>query len=187
MRLKPTSLLVIVLAGLISGSVNGDETAGTATVVKHQITGMFSPEREDDLRAVFTKFPEFKLVSIDFTNAEVSLEYDPAKVFPGANPDQVIERLNNLVRSASNHTFGVKSLRTIEKDKLKLVEIPIVGLDCKACSLAVYEIISRLKGVEYATASFKEQKATALIDPAVIDRVEIEMTLKQRGVQIKTE
>jgi copper chaperone CopZ len=64
------------------------------------------------------------------------------------------------------------------------VEIPIVGLDCKACSLAVYEILFRLKGVEQATASFKAGKATALIDPKQIDRAELEMALRQRGVQL---
>ena len=124
-------------------------------------------------------------MSIDFANAEAGVDYDPAKAFPGANPEQVVERFDNLLRGASNHTFGVKPLRTVEKDKLKLVEIPVVGLDCKACSLAVYEMVYKLKGVEHATASFKEGRVTALIQPELTDRVEIEMVLKQRGVQIK--
>lgn len=155
-------------------------------LIKHQITGLFSPDREKDLREVFEKqLPQFKLVSIDFKNAEASFDYDPAKTFPGAKPEQIVERFDNELRNATRHTFGAKPLRTIEKDKLKLVEISIVGLDCKACSLAVYEMIYRLKGVELATANFKEGKATALIDPEKIDRVEIEMVLKQRGVQLK--
>ncbi len=154
--------------------------------IKHQITGLFSPDREKDLREVFEqKLPQVKLLSIDFKNAEATFEYDPAKIFPGAKPEQVIERFDNELRNATRHTFGAKPLRTIEKDKLKLVEIPIVGLDCKACSFAVYEMVYRLKGVEQATASFKEGKLTALIAPEKIDRTEIEMTLKQRGVQIK--
>ena len=155
-------------------------------LIKHQITGLFAPDREKDLRDVFEqKLPQFKLVSIDFKNAEASFDYDPTKIFPGAKPEQIIERFDNKLRNATRHTFGAKPLRTIEKDKLKLVEIPIVGLDCKACSFAVYEMVYRLKGVEQATASFKEGKLTALIDPEKIDRTEIEMTLKQRGVQIK--
>ena len=78
----------------------------------------------------------------------------------------------------------MKPLRTIERDKLKRIEIPIVGLDCKACSLAVYEMVYKLQGVELATASFKEGKLTALIDPEQIDQAEIEKVLKQRGVQL---
>lgn len=161
-------------------------TAEEPKPIKHQITGLFSPDREKDLRDVFEqKLPQFKLLSIDFKNAEATFEYDPAKIFPGAKPEQVVERFDNELRNATRHTFGAKPLRTIEKDKLKLVEIPIVGLDCKACSFAVYEMIYRLKGVEQATASFKDGKLTALIDPDKIDRTEIEMTLKQRGVQFK--
>ncbi len=155
-------------------------------LIKHQITGLFAPDREKDLRDVFEqKLSQFKLISIDFKNAEASFDYDPTKIFPGAKPEQIIERFDNELRNATRHTFGAKPLRTIEKDKLKLVEIPIVGLDCKACSFAVYEMVYRLKGVEMATASFKEGKLTALIDPEKIDRTEIEMTLKQRGVQFK--
>ena len=161
-------------------------TAEEPKLIKHQITGLFAPDREKDLRDVFEqKLPQFKLVSIDFKNAEASFDYDPAKTFPGAKPEQIIERFDNELRNATRHTFGAKPLRTIEKDKLKLIEIPIVGLDCKACSFAVYEMVYRLKGVEQATASFKEGKLTALIDPEKIDRIEIEMTLKQRGVQFK--
>ncbi len=158
------------------------------TVVEHHPLDELQEliRREKDLREVFEqKLPQVKLLSIDFKNAEATFEYDPAKIFPGAKPEQVIERFDNELRNATRHTFGAKPLRTIEKDKLKLVEIPIVGLDCKACSFAVYEMVYRLKGVEQATASFKEGKLTALIAPEKIDRTEIEMTLKQRGVQIK--
>ena len=42
-------------------------------------------------------------------------------------------------------------------------------------------------GVEMATASFKEGRVTALINPEKIDRVELETALKQRGVQLKME
>jgi len=154
--------------------------------VKHQITGLFCPEREQDLREVCDKkLARFKLVKIDYASAEATFDYDPAKEFPGANPEQIVERFDNELRSASRHTFGAKPLRTLPKEKLKLVEFDIVGLDCKACSLGAYEIIFRLKGVEQATAYFKTGKATALIDPEKIDRAEIEKALKERGVTLK--
>ena len=35
--------------------------------------------------------------------------------------------------------------------KLKLIEIPVGGLDCKACSLAAYEAIYKIEGVERVT------------------------------------
>ncbi len=175
----------LLLAFVATGAQAADETPPTGKLIKHQITGLFSPDREQDLREVFEqKLPQFKLKSIDFANAEATFDYDPDKVYPGAKPEQIVERFDNDLRNATRHTFGVKPLRTIEKDKLKLIEIPVVGLDCKACSLAAYEAVYRQKGVETATASFKAGQVTALIDPAQTDRVELETALKQRGVQL---
>ncbi len=186
----PQAVAILLMMCCVTSAIAlGDDPPNPpepAKLIKHQITGLFSTDREQDLRDVFVKLPEFKLVSIDFANAEAGFEYDPAKAFPGAKPEQIVERFDNLLRGASNHTFGVKPLRTVEKDKLKMVEIPVVGLDCKACALAVYEMVYKLKGVEHATASFKEGRVTALIQPELTDRVEIEMVLKQRGVQIKS-
>jgi copper chaperone CopZ len=185
MRYHKFGMFCCLLAA--SPELAGEEPTGTKPV-KHQITGLFCPEREKDFKDLCEKkLPRFKLIRIDYESAEATFDYDPAKEFPGANPDQIVERFDNEVRGASRHTFGVKPLRTTPKEKLKLVEFPIVGLDCKACSLAVYEIIYRLKGVEQATASFKLGKATALIDPEMIDRAEIEKTLKERGVTLTVE
>jgi copper chaperone CopZ len=181
-KLVPAILMALVAC------IAGADDVPEAKLIKHQITGLFCPEREQDfIDLCAERLSRFKLVSVDYANAEASFAYDPAKEFPGATPAQVIERMNNEVRNVSRHTFGVKPLRTTPKDQLQLIEIPIVGLDCKACSLAVYEIIYRLKGVEQATASFKAGKATALIDPQQTNRAEIEMALKQRGVQLKSE
>ena len=157
-----------------------------AEPIKHQFTGLFSADREQDLREAFTKIPDIKLVSVDFKNAEATLEYDRAKLFPNAKPEQVIQRLDDLVKSASNHTFGVKPLRTVPREKLRLIEIPIAGLDCKGCCLAAYDAIARLEGVEIATASFREGRVTALINPDKTNRTRLEDALKQRGVSLKT-
>ena len=153
--------------------------------VKHQVTGLFMPGREADLREVFEELPEIKLVSVDFENAEAVFEYVPAKAFPGAKPDQVVKRFDEKLRQASRSTFGVKPLRTLPMDKLEKVEIAVVGLDCKACSLAAYEIVAKLEGVERATASFKDGRVTALIDPTKIKRAALEDALKKRGERLK--
>ena len=181
----PWACAFTLLAAISPLVVCADETLKDVSTAKHQITGLFSVDRQKDLRDIIEKLPDFNLVSIDFEYAEVTFQYDQAKVFPGAKAEQVVERFDNLLRGSSNHTFGVKPLSTVEKDKLKRVEIPVVGLDCKACCLGAYEAVFRLKGVECATASFKEGRVTALINPDLIDRVELETALKQRGVEIK--
>ena len=166
--------------------VLADDAAKPAEPVSHQITGLFSADRVQDLKEVFAKLPNIKLLKVDFENAEATVEYDPAKAFPGAKPEQIVEQFDNQLRGVSSSTFGVKPLRSIDKEKLKLIEIPVVGLDCKACCLAAYESVYKLKGVERATASFKEGRVTALVNPEMIDRVELEMALKQKGVQLST-
>jgi copper chaperone CopZ len=160
-------------------------TTAAAQPVKHQITGLFSTDREPDLREAFENIPQIKLISIDFKNAEATFEYDPAKVFPGAKPEQIVQKLDALLKSASNRTFGIKPLRTLPLEKLQLIEIPVAGLDCKACCLAAYEAIYKLDGVERATASFRDGLVTALIDPEKTNRSRLEAALKQRGVQLK--
>ena len=177
--MRTVTALICLLLGL-AAICRADEA-------KHQITGLFSTDREADLREVFAKITEAKLVSIDFKNSEVVLDYEAAKAFPKMKPEQIVQRLDALVKAASNHTFGVKPLRAAAADKLKLVEIPVVGLDCKACCLAAYESINRIDGVEMATASFREGRVTALIDPTKTNRAVLEAALKKRGVEIAKE
>ena len=175
----PAAWAVVALCPLLPCARAGAET------VKHQVTGLFSTEREQDLREAVEKIPEVKLVRIDFKNAEAEFEYDPAKAFPGVKPEQVLQRLDSLLKTASNHTFGIKPLRKLPLEKLRLIEIPVAGLDCKACCLAAYEAVFRLEGVERATASFREGRVTALIDPEKTDRARLEAALNKRGVQVK--
>lgn len=156
-----------------------------AEPIRHQITGLFSPDRVEDLQKVFKALPEFKLLSINYKTAEASFEYDPATVFPNAKPEQIVERFDSQLRNASRHTFGIKPLCP-DRQKLKLVEIPVAGLDCKACCLAAYEAIYRLDGVEQATASFKVGLVTAWIDPATTDQTMLEEALRKKEVQLKT-
>jgi copper chaperone CopZ len=153
--------------------------------VKHQVTGLFSKDRVQDLREVFAEIPGVKVIDIDFANAEATLEYVPAKLFPNAKPDQFVQRLDALVKSASHHTFGVKPLRSVPKDKLKLIEIAVGGLDCKACALAAYEAVYKLDGVETATVDFRAGRLTALIDPEKIDQGKLEAALKKKEVKIQ--
>jgi hypothetical protein len=183
------SQLITVLLCLLPGDTapdsGADKKADAPQPIKYQITGLFSPDREQDLREAFAQIPQIKLVSLDYKNAEVALQYDPAKVFPNTKPEEVLPKLDGMLKSASNHTFGVKPLRTTPLEKLKLIEIPVAGLDCKACCLAAYEAIYKLEGVERATASFRDGRVTALIDPEKTDRTKLEAALKKLGVQLK--
>jgi cation transport ATPase len=169
--------------GLMSLYFMSLSPAAQAETIKYQVTGLFMKEREQDLRDAVANIPEVKVVSVDFDNAEATFEYDAAKAFPGIKPDQVMQRFDSLLKNASSHTFGIKPLCSVPREKLRFIEIPIAGLDCKACSLGAYNAVYQLEGVERATASFREGRVTVWIDPTKTDRTKLEAALKKRGVE----
>lgn len=172
----------------LSGRADAQDDAAAnraaASEVTYQVTGLFNAARERDLKEVFSRISEVRLVRVDVAQAEATLALDAAQAFPGAKPEQVIERIDQLVRGASRYTFGIKARRELPLDKLQRIEIAVVGLDCRACELAVYEMVYRLPGVEMATASFPERRLVVYVRPGESDRASIEKLLRERGVEL---
>lgn len=177
--------LRMMVASLASVTCLWSASAAEPTKLTVRVAGMFSPDREKDLREVFAEWPEVQIAAIDFDRAEVALTFDGEKLFPKAKPADVLARLDERVRNSSSSTFGIRAVSTVPKEKLKRIEIAVAGLDCKACCLAAYEIVAKIDGVEQATASFKEGRITALIDIDKTDKAKLEAALKQRGVTVK--
>ena len=157
-----------------------------AVRITYRLIGLFSPDREKDLRKGFEELADYKLIAVDFAEAELTVEFAPAKLCPGQKPERVTELVNDAIRAATGHTFGVKPRRTVARDKLVSVEIPVAGCHCKACDLAAYEAVAGIDGVEQATASFKDGKVAALIDPAKTDKAKLEDALRKRQVDVRT-
>jgi hypothetical protein len=178
--LAPLRLCVTLL--LLSPAVADDKAKPEP--ITYRLTGLFAKDREADLREAFKELPDFKLVAVDFDYAEVTIEFAPGKLFPGQKPERVTELVNDKLRSATHSTFGVKPRSVVARDKLRDVVIPAAGLDCKACCLAAYEIVAAVEGVVQATASFKDGRITAKIDPSKTDQAKLEEALRKRGVQV---
>ena len=185
--IRAVLFVVVFLIRMTAGAVAcaEDKPPEAPASFTHQITGLFSPDRVDDLKETMKHLPEIVLVKVDYERAEATFRYDPAKAFPGAKPDQIVERFDQILRNESNHTFGIKPLCELPADKLTILEIPVGGLDCKGCAFGAYDSIYRLPGVERATVSFKKGQLKAVINPEKVDRVVLETALKQRGVEIK--
>ena len=177
-------LHAVFIAFLPAMAAADDKPAPRPERFTYRVLGLFSRDREADLRKGFEDIPDIKLVAVNFDDAELTLEFAPAKLFPGQKPDRAVELVNDRVRQATHHTFGVKPRSTVPKDKLREVVIPVGGLDCKACCLAAYEIVAQIDGVMQATASFKEGKVTARFDPSKTDRAKLEEVLRKRGVHV---
>ena len=181
--LRAAALLALTLAA--TGPATADD-GGAPQQFKYQITGLFADRRERAFRDAVAKVPGITLVSLDLAEAEAVLEYDPAKLFPDAHPAQYAERLDNLIRNASNHTLGVRPPRTLPREKRRKVEIGVAGLDCDACSLALYELLYRLEGVELVKADFRAGRVTAWIDPTKTDRSALVEALRRREVDVRS-
>ena len=176
--------VALVLASLASVS-RGKEPTPELVKIKLRVTGLFSPDREQDLRDVMLKITDARLISIDYANAEAVFEYDPLKAFDKAKSDKIPERLDNAVRTNSFSTFSIKPLSATPKEKLQRIEIGVVGLDCKGCALAAYEAVAKIDGVDQATCSFKDGLVTAKFDPEKTNREALEAALVKARVELK--
>ena len=179
-----TIFTAIVVAGLVGPAAADDKPVPKPERFTYKVLGLFAKDREADLREGFKELTDITLIAVNFDDGEFTVEFAPAKVFPNQKPERVVELVNDKLRQATHHTFGVKPRRTVPRDKLTPVVIPVAGLDCKACCLAAYEIVAKIDGVEQATASFKDGRVTALIDPSKTDRSALEDALRKRGVSV---
>jgi len=178
---------MLLLAGLVwcilPASLYAEEPS-----TRYGIVGLFSPDRQKDLRDLLADLPEIQLVRLDYDTAEVALNYDLSELFPNSNPkkppkaEEILQRLNGLLVPASNGSFRLTPRSTIPADKLTKVEIDIGLLDCKACRFGAYRVVMRLDGVERATVTSNPSRVTAWIDATKTDRATLENALKKAGV-----
>lgn len=181
-------LVAMLVCLFIAATAAAEDQPGEPRQIKHRVTGLFSPDRQDDLRKMIDQVPDVELVSIDYENAEATFAYDPVTLFAGADAEQIPARFTNLLRSVSPYaTFAIHPLYSGPREKLQLVEIEVAGHDCKGCSFAAYEAIYQIEGVERASASFKEGLVTARIDSTKTNRAALEAALTAKGVHLKAD
>ncbi|MFZ9862874.1 MAG: hypothetical protein ACO3GX_17525, partial [Gemmataceae bacterium] len=138
------------------------------------------------LRELITsKFSGVVIKTFDIEKATVVLAFDPEKALNKAKPEQYLERLDNLVRPASNGTFSLLPDFKIQTGQLQRIEIMVAGLDCKACGFAAYEVVAKMDGVERATVSFREGRLLAWVDPSRVDKAALVKVLVQKRVEVK--
>jgi copper chaperone CopZ len=153
--------------------------------VTHRVTGLFSPEREADLREAAGRMEGVALVSVDVARGTAVFAYDPKVLYKGVKEKDQVQRFDQLLRQASRHTFGARPLLETPWEKLEKVEIAVTVLDCRACELAAYEAVAKIDGVEHAVTSAKDGRIVAMIDPARTKRDALVDALKKRQVLAK--
>jgi copper chaperone CopZ len=181
-----------LISALMLGIAAAPAPAAEARV-KCRITGLFQPDRVDDLRRQGGALryvegdasAELRLVEVDYDNAEATFAYDPdARPFKDARPDQVRERIDHLLRHASRDTFSALPPSTLPADRRREIRIGVAGLDCKGCAFGAYRALAKLDGVERATVDFRRGIVTARIDPSKTNREALVAALKRAEVEI---
>ena len=180
-----TFLLILLLAARIA-------SAGEVTV-QFRITGLFQPDRIEDLRRQAGTLrgnekespAEVRLSDVNYDTAVVTFAYDPeAKPFKGAKADKVSERIGNLLQSATKNTFKIFPVSALKPEQQTSERIAVAGLDCKGCAYGAYRVVAAIDGVERATVDFKEGRVTAWIDPAKTNRDALVAALTKARVEI---
>ena len=158
--------------------------------VRLRVIGLCSPDRQDDLRQIVGKIAGLQLVTLDYEKTEADFRCDVPRMLANFNPKkpptpgQIVARLDEMLRAASQGTFSVTPPSAVPRDKLTVVEIKIGILDCKACRFAAYQAVAKKEGVERATVDSEKGIITAWIDPAKTDRPALEDALKKARVDL---
>lgn len=153
--------------------------------VSLRVLGLFIPERVDAFRELIDSIPDVSVLDVRFDTAECTIRYaTDSPLFRQATADQIVERMAERVRRESRGLFTVRAPGSVPHGELDRIELAIQGLHCKACSLAVHDILVRIDGVEHATASFADGRAIAWIDSSKTSRKVLEETLEQRRVTL---
>ena len=155
---------------------------------EHTLIGLFSPDRVDDLKQAMADVPELNLVKLDYENARITFRYNMHALFPDRDaknqpkPEEIAQRINNLLRDASDNTFTLKLTPDAPREKLKKIEFQVGILDCKGCRYAAYLAAIHVNGVEQATVS-KDNIVTTWIDPSQTDSDTIAEALKKARIE----
>lgn len=172
-----------------SPSLEPDANKAAATeivnsrTIRVRVQGLFIPEQVDALRSRMQQVDQAMLESIDYETAEAAIRISAdGDMFRNATDEQVIQRLNERMQHVSRGLFSIKALGALEPLAMQKIDFHIVGLDCKACSLAVHDILVRQEGVVHAKASFRGAVASAWIDPSMTDRMKLIQALKNSQV-----
>jgi copper chaperone CopZ len=184
--------LQIICCAMCILFVEPPPVAAEEVQVKYRLTGLFQPDRVADLRLQAAELPanrkiqpvEVKLVDVDYDSAIVTFSYDDTKVFKNQKPEQILKRIDELLRQASKGAFSVSPLSTLPPDRWKMERIAVKGHDCKGCNYGLYRCISNIEGVERAVANFKDGHITAWIDPSKTSREVLVDALRKKQVEL---
>ncbi len=184
-----TFILSLVFSSLVVAGLAADLHAAPALEISRRVVGLFEPSRVEDLKEIVPTLPGVELVRVDYASTVAVWRLAPALVMTNydakkpPSEEQLVQRLDSLLGTASTRTFALKPLAGIPADKMTIVELHTHILDCRGCRYAVYNGIAKREGVESATVG-KDGSISARIDPAKTGQETLDAALKKvRGLE----
>jgi len=108
-------LLSIIIVAVLAAPA----AAAQGVNVQYRLTGLFQPDRTDDLRRQAGTLTiddgdstaKVKLVNVDYESSVVTFAYDAdSKPFKDKNPRQVQEQIGGILRHVSRGSFDIHPL-----------------------------------------------------------------------------
>jgi len=190
MRRNLISISAALIVGIVSCCASTALAADEKQSKEFGIVGLFSPDREQDLRDVMADVPEFQLVRVDDDNARATFSYEVAALFPerklknAPTPAEIQQRINALLTRASTNTFSLKLTPAVPKEKLTRIELNVGILDCKGCQYAAYLAAMKAPGVERATVA-RDGSLITMVETGKTDDNAIKAALKKANIECR--
>ena len=135
--------------------------------VQLKIGGMTCSACAKAIERAVGKLPSAKDVSVNYATEKLSVSYDEQKL--------ALDEVKKAVIKAG--------YEVIEAETGKEITIPIGGMTCSACAVAVEKATGKLPGVELASVNFATEKLKIKYDPNKLRISEIKQAIVKAGYQ----
>ncbi|MEI7884915.1 MAG: heavy metal translocating P-type ATPase [Clostridia bacterium] len=105
--------------------------------------------------------------SVNYATEKLQVSFDESKI--------TIEQVQEAVVKAGYSVIPVQ--------QKKEIIIPIGGMTCSACALAIEKAVQKLTGIELASVNFATEKLLVRYDPVLVRISEIKQTIINAGYQ----
>ncbi len=172
--------------GTVAAGAKAKQASEAFRSLRVQVMGLFIPEQQAAFRSQMEQVEQATLEAVDYDSAEATIQVaNDGDLFRGISDEQAVQRLNERIQHLSRGLFGIRPVSSVALKDRRRLDFQITGLDCKACSLAVHDVLIRQEGVMHATASFRDGVAVAWIDPEKTERSLLLEALKKAGVTVR--
>jgi P-type Cu+ transporter len=125
------------------------------------VKGMDCTECQEHVQHALCALPGVKQATVLLASEKAMVQYDPTQTDPAA--------MRHAVEQAG---YSIP---------LRVIEMPVAGMDCAECAEHVHHALCALAGVEEATVLLGSEKAIVRYDPAQVDFPSMRHAVEQAG------